>query len=153
MNRLPDIFRLQILAWAEGIIDSRDPDEVITRKRGEPYMNRWWAARRTGGDVDSVYIHRFVRSDSEEMHDHPAANISVVLSGRYVEETPEGTFIRKPGDVVYRPATALHAIKSIEPGTTSLFVFLRREREWGFQTVDGWVPHILFQQERQLAYA
>jgi glyoxylate utilization-related uncharacterized protein len=141
MTHLPDIFRLQILAWAEGIIDSRDPDEVITRKRGEPYMNRWWAARRTGGDVDSVYIH------------HPAANISVVLSGSYVEETPEGTFIRKPGDVVYRPATALHAIKSIEPGTTSLFVFLRREREWGFQTVDGWVPHILFQQERQLAYA
>lgn len=147
-----------LLANAQAVIASRPPDQIIRRGDGdEPYMERWHIVRHNteAGEIGpNHYIHRFVRSDAEEQHDHPWANTSVVLHGSYFEEVPaipddgslplEGLpparLLRRAGDVVSREAKDVHAIRDVEPGTITLFVTGPKERDWGFHTEAGWIP-------------
>lgn len=126
---LPDMRK-----WADGIME-RDPDFVI----GADYLRRWWVIPRN--EQCNVYLHVIRKSDDDRaMHDHPWANTSYVIAGRYIEHTPEGSFLRKAGDVIERPANALHRIELV-PGwyATSLFITGPKVREWGFQCEHGWV--------------
>lgn len=55
----------------------------------EPYLTRWtifaWKHLH-------LYFHKFHRSDSDELHDHPWNFISIVLWRGYIEET----FVKQP---------------------------------------------------------
>lgn len=122
-------------AWAEGLMASRKPDFVI----GADYLRRWWVVPRN--EFSNVYLHDIRKSDDDRaLHDHPWANTSFLITGSYIEHTPEGTFVRKAGDVVQRPAGALHRLEVI-PGerAISLFITGAKEREWGFECPQGWV--------------
>ncbi|KTF68653.1 hypothetical protein ACNFJ7_02045 [Sphingomonas sp. HT-1] len=122
-------------AWARAQMQ-RQPDFVI----GEPaYMRRWWIVPRN--EQMNVYLHQILRDDDDRaLHDHPWANTSYLLIGRYREITPEGTFIRDAGSIVHRPAEALHRLELIdgEPAV-SLFFTGPKVREWGFACPKGWV--------------
>lgn len=124
--------------WAEGIIASRPRDFEI----GENYLRRWWVVPRNY--FANVYLHEMLGPDDDRaMHDHPWDNTSVVISGGYLEHTPDGVFERREGDVVHRPATALHRLELL-PGvdrTISLFITGPKVRDWGFQTEAGWVHY------------
>jgi len=76
---------------------------------GMIYMERYVLLRtRFGG----IYLHRFRRSDPDEVHDHPKWNASLVLSGRYEEQYHDGTSkVRRPGSLVLRSPRTLHRIK------------------------------------------
>ena len=119
----------------------RAPDVQVHHRR-RLYLNRWHVLRHdpelneTGSNT---YIHQFLIGDPEVPHDHPWPNTSVILHGSYVEWTPEGEFTRRVGDIVSRPANALHAIIKMEPSTITWFQTGSKEREWGFQTETGWV--------------
>lgn len=149
LDTILDPFAVAIMRdWAQGLIDSRPPDAVIGRGADDvPYMERWFITRsfpERGEDFPCFYVHRFSRSDPEELHDHPWDNLSIVLKGSYVEDTPAGQFTRAAGRMVGRSATDTHAIRSVEPGTVTLFMTGPRLREWGFHTDDGFVHHDLF---------
>ncbi|WP_313434324.1 hypothetical protein [Novosphingobium sp.] len=121
-------------AWAQTIM-ARQQDVTI----GEDYMRRWWVVPRN--ENANVYLHRILKSDDDRaMHDHPWSNMSYLLFGSYWEHTPEGKFLRKAGDVVSRPADALHRLEVI-PGeeAISLFITGLKVREWGFACEHGWV--------------
>lgn len=121
-------------SWAEEIKSTRRPDVTI----GDNYLNRWWIIPRN--DYLNIYLHQLNHDDDDRaLHDHPADNISVVLSGSYREITPEGEFIRKPGDVIHRKADALHRLELVDGVTTSLFQMGPKYRQWGFQCPQGWV--------------
>jgi hypothetical protein len=95
--------------------------------------------------MENLYLHRYVRADVEEPHCHPWANATCVLSGWYTEDVYEagihvGSFRRNPGDVVIRRAGEIHAITGCAQGTISLFATMRKEREWGFHTAEGFIP-------------
>lgn len=121
-------------AWADHRMAS-PPDFVI----GEPaYLKRWWIVPRN--EWQNTYLHLILRDDDDRaLHDHPWENVSLVISGRYREITPEGTFIREPGALIRRPATALHRLELIygEP-CVSLFFTGPKVREWGFACPQGW---------------
>jgi hypothetical protein len=122
-------------AWA-GRIMTRAPDFII----GDDYLRRWWIVPRN--EWCSVYLHEILHSDDDRaLHDHPWANRSFLISGSYIEHTPEGTFTRQAGDVGERAADALHRLEVI-PGqrAVSLFITGPVVREWGFQCPKGWVP-------------
>jgi hypothetical protein len=122
-------------AWAEGLMASRPADFVI----GHDYLRRWWVIPRN--DYSNIYLHDIRASDDDRaFHDHPWPNRSVLLVGSYIEHTPEGRFVRKTGDVVDRPANALHRLEII-PGVRAISLFFtgRNEREWGFDCGHGWV--------------
>ena len=128
---------LDMMGWARAAM-ARKPDFVI----GEPvapYLRRWWIIPRN--EQMNVYLHEILRDDDDRaLHDHPWANTSYVIEGRYREITPEGTFIREPGDVVMRQATDMHRLELIdgEPAV-SLFMTGPKVREWGFACPKGWV--------------
>lgn len=121
-------------AWARGIMASRPPDFVI----GDHYLRRWWVLPRN--EFANVYLHEFRRSDDDRaLHDHPWASTSVILHGQYIEHTPEGQFLRQAGDVISRPAEALHRVELIDdqPAIT-IFITGPKVREWGFACPQGW---------------
>lgn len=125
----------EMLAWAGSVME-RAPDFVI----GDDYLRRWWVVPRN--DKCSVYLHEILHSDDDRaFHDHPWENTSVVIDGRYIEHTPEGSFVRVAGDVVTRAANALHRLE-ILPGGRAVTLFLTGPtvREWGFACPQGWVP-------------
>lgn len=121
-------------AWASGIM-TRQPDFVI----GDDYLRRWWIIPRS--EAVNVYLHEILKSDDDRaMHDHPWSNVSYLIAGSYIEHTPEGRFVRQAGEVVERPANALHRLEVI-PGerAVSLFMTGPKVREWGFACDHGWV--------------
>lgn len=124
----------EMQAWAEGIMQ-REPDFVI----GDDYLRRWWIIPRN--EQVNVYLHEILKSDDDRaMHDHPWWNSSYLIFGSYIEHTPEGSFTRRAGDYVTRPADALHRLEVI-PGerAISLFITGPKVREWGFACEHGWV--------------
>lgn len=129
-------------AWARGLMASRPPDVVI----GEDYLRRWWVLPRN--DFANVYLHEFrVSDDDRALHDHPWPSTSVLLEGSYIEHMPDGAMLRMAGEVVSRPADALHRIELLpdldratgcDPAI-SLFITGPKVREWGFDCLQGWV--------------
>lgn len=120
-------------AWADAQMN-RDPDFVI----GAPaYLRRWWIIPRN--EVQNVYLHEGLRDDDDRaLHDHPWANQSYVIKGRYREITPHGIFIREAGSLVTRKATDRHRLELVngEP-FVSLFFTGPKVREWGFWCEDS----------------
>lgn len=123
----------EMLNWVKSVMQ-REPDFII----GENYLRRWWVMPRNA--FTNVYLHEFRRSDDDRaMHDHPWANTSLILSGSYIEHTPDGSFLRNPGDFVSRPAEALHRVELInKQPVISLFTTGPKVREWGFACPQGW---------------
>lgn len=142
-SAFPNLAMLRMMdqAQAESIMAGRAPDQIISRG-DDPFFERWWLLRKGPGDIENIYLHRFFRSDREDMHDHPWDNVSLVVCGSYREATPAGTHLRRRGDIVFRRAEERHAIVSVAPGTISLFVTGAKYREWGFWTPEGFVHHL-----------
>jgi hypothetical protein len=122
-------------------VTERSPDELIPPD-GLPsiYLERWYVQRSR--ETGNTYIHRFLRSDDDRaLHDHPWGNVSVLVRGSYIEHTPDGSFVRNEGDVLYRRAAARHRVELIdgEPVWT-LFMTGPKVRDWGFHCRHGFVP-------------
>ncbi len=154
---------LDLISAAVNDIIVRAPNEVIHR-HGRRFIERWYLARKgevpiVGGpkvermvrqgapatmkmasELENLYVHRYVSSDIEEMHCHPWANASLIIRGRLVEATPDGTFTRTAGDIVVRDAHERHALIEAEPATLTLFGTARKSREWGFYPDGQFVP-------------
>lgn len=129
----PDDLRV----WAASLM-AREPDFMIGEPE-RPYLRRWWVIPRN--ESCNVYLHEILRSDDDRaLHDHPWANTSMLLDGRYVEHNHEGSFLREAGWVGSRPAEAAHRLE-ILPGerAVSLFFTGPKIREWGFLCPNGWV--------------
>jgi hypothetical protein len=78
----------------------REPDCVIGPP-DNPYLRRWWLIPRNRWF--NLYLHNILRDDDDRaLHDHPWANLSILLRGAYREVTPRGTHLRKRGSFVPR---------------------------------------------------
>lgn len=123
-----------LATWAWNTKMSRGPDVVI----GDNYLYRWWLIPRN--DYMNVYLHQLNHDDDDRaLHDHPGDNISLILEGSYREVTPEGTYIRRPGDYVTRLASDPHRLELITE-CTSIFWMGPKYRNWGFHCPQGFVP-------------
>lgn len=135
---------------AHGFIGSlyREPDLIIYGNSDEPYLYRWWVTpyEREGANV---FFHVQIASDPDRpLHDHPWDNMSVILSGGYMERLqhtpPDGHVLdyqRKTGDVIFRKAEFAHRLilPPTIPYTMTLFSTGPNVREWGFWMRKGWV--------------
>jgi len=136
----------------------RPPDFFIGRADGR-YLLRWYIFRSR---LFSIYLHQTLRSDSEvALHDHPWANLSIVLSGGYAEVRRvsirvDGKIwdIEKqvwcpPGTIIFRRRGTPHRLvlpldgKS-ERSCWSLFITFWKHLDpdgkphWGFHCPKGW---------------
>ena len=124
----------------------------------DPYIHRWmlFSKRNPLSQLFNVYLHRMMHDDDDRaLHDHPYANISIILRGGYLETffvvrpeegaplPPKSMFTaqRRPGHVIFRRAETAHML-ALPPRVNeswSLFFTGRRKREWGFwtRTIEG----------------
>lgn len=117
---------------------------IITNSGAETYLKRWYILPRN--NWFNIYLHKFCRSDDDRaLHDHPYDNMSILLRGTYYEVL-RGSFMpdvrrRRPFRPVFRRAETAHRIVLLDNQPAwSLFVTLRRRRDWGFHCPNGWVP-------------
>lgn len=131
------------MRWPLFLSIPRQPDFLIG-DTDDPYLRRWWVIPRNRWF--NIYLHHFCRSDDDRaLHDHPWVNLSILLSGSYLEHTPSGIFLRQPWRpwaiwrLPMRRATAAHRVELINSRQVwTLFLTGPKIREWGFHCPQGW---------------
>ncbi|HEX7687380.1 MAG TPA: hypothetical protein VF453_06730 [Burkholderiaceae bacterium] len=124
---------------------TRRPPDFVIGGAARPYLRRWWVIPRNR--LFNVYLHQFLRSDDDRaLHDHPWANASILLRGRYVEHTISAGGIEhrrelRAGDFRLRPSGRFaHRVELVDGPCWTLFLTGPRYREWGFHCPRaGWI--------------
>jgi hypothetical protein len=136
----------------------RKPDFVIGDP-ADPYMCRWWIIPKN--PWVNIYLHKIRRDDDDRaLHDHPNPNVSILLTGSYIEVLPDFSKaptpyvrifdlprirkLRHRGQILFRRATASHRLElHVKDGTTqpvwTLFIMIGKPRKWGFHCAQGWI--------------
>jgi len=139
-----------LLKWLESIGRRRI---IMDRVNEEPYLERYYVflKDRTWFPFN-IFLHKFLKSDPDVPHDHPWNYATVILKGGYWEWIPQinnrgekfGEIAHWRGAGHFRicGANSYHRIE-IDPEveTWTLFMPMRKRKEWGFLTRQGWVPH------------
>lgn len=133
----------------------RKPDIILNKPDGSVYLRRWWVIPRNRFGFN-VYLHHFLSSDEDRaLHDHPWWNISVLLSGSYLEHMPDNVdewiqnksrkeIVKKryPFIPIYRNEKSIHKIELIDNKPIwTLFITGPVVREWGFYCPSFWRHH------------
>ena len=120
----------------------------------EPYLERYYIFLKDRTKFPfNIFLHKFLKSDPDDLHDHPWSYISIPLYPGYWEHTEKGKFWRGPFHARYSKANTYHRIElsKEKPYCWSLFIPGKREREWGFKTPDGWVNNEKYISEKKLS--
>jgi hypothetical protein len=117
---------------------------IYDRLDNEPYLERYYLFLKDRKDFPfNIFLHKFLKSDPDDLHDHPWAFRTLILSGGYWEFTDEGKFWRAPLSYRYAPANTFHRVeldKNI-PYCWTLFIPSKSFKEWGFRTANGRLKH------------
>jgi len=118
------------------IIKDKDTDEA--------YLERYYLCLKDRTDFPfNIFIHKFLKSDPDDLHDHPWSYFTCILRGGYLEHTPSGKFWRGPFTCKCGAPNDLHRIElNPQAGECwTLFIPGKKIRKWGFMTDDGWIQH------------
>ena len=146
-----------LLRWLE----RHDRKRVIMdRVNNEPYLERYYLFLKDREWFPfNVFLHRFLKGDPDDVHDHPWPYATLILKGGYWEWIPQfdnqGQKIeeikhwRKPGHFRTCGATSYHRIE-LDPTVEcwSLFMPGTKKREWGFLTSKGWIENETYLSQR-----
>ena len=116
---------------------------IMDRQADEPYLERYYSFLKDRGTFPfNIFLHKFLKSDPDDLHDHPWRYFTFILRGGYWEYTPTGKHWRGPGHFRVCNSESLHRIE-VEPGVHawSLFIPFSKVREWGFIKENKWIPH------------
>ena len=116
---------------------------IMDRQNNEPYLERYYLFLKDRGSFPfNIFLHKFLKSDPDDLHDHPWSYFTLILLGGYWEYTPTGKHWRGPGHFRVCNSESLHRIE-VEPGVYawSLFIPFVKTREWGFIKNRKWIPH------------
>lgn len=87
--------------------------------------------------LPNIWLHHIPKNnhspDGGNYHTHPWSNLTILLSGGYMEHTESGAVWRSAGSIVRRDVTEPHYIGKTAPKTYSLFFHWFRRSDWGFQ--------------------
>jgi hypothetical protein len=98
----------------------------------------------------NIFIHKFLKSDPDEVHDHPWPYATLILKGGYYEWVPDfdsngvmfgqRRYWRGPGHFRICSPTSYHRIE-LKPGVTAWTMFMPgpHKREWGFLVNNKWI--------------
>lgn len=116
---------------------------VMDRENNEPYLERYYVFLKDRKHFPfNVFLHKFLKGDPDDLHDHPWGYATLILKGGYWETTPKGRFWRGPGHFRFCSANSFHRIE-LEPGVTAWTLFMPgpQKREWGFLVNNKWMDH------------
>lgn len=133
----------------------RKPDVILNKPDGSIYLRRWWIIPRNKFGFN-IYLHHFLSSDEDRaLHDHPWWNISILLSGSYLEHVADNIenwikhksrveIVKKryPFIPIYRNKNSIHKIELIDNKPIwTLFITGPVVRDWGFYCSSFWRHH------------
>lgn len=109
------------------IRDNRSPIPVGEGGINDPTYWRYFVIPRNR--FFNIYLHRFLKDDSQHMHTHRMFNISIILQGRYFEER----FDYRPVEGLPLPGTHFELVETRRPllrwASTPHRVRLRRDAD------------------------
>jgi hypothetical protein len=124
---------------------------VMDRVENEPYLERYYLFLKERNRFPfNVFLHKFLKSDPDDVHDHPWSYATLILKGGYWEWIPQfnsaGEKIgevaawRGPGHFRISPANSYHRIE-LDPAVTAWTLFMPgvKQRDWGFLVRNQWI--------------
>jgi len=117
---------------------------IYDRISDEPYLERYYIFLKDRIDFPfNIFLHKFLKSDPDDLHDHPWAFRTIILYGGYWEYTEKGKFWRPPLSYRYAAANTFHRVELDKdiPYCWTLFIPSKNYRDWGFKTKKGWIKH------------
>jgi hypothetical protein len=147
-----------LLKWLE----KNDRKRIIMdRQSNEPYLERYYIFLKDRKKFPfNAFIHKFLKSDPDEVHDHPWPYATLILKGGYWEWIPKFDNIGKkfgeyrvwrgPGHFRVCKSTSYHRIE-LDPNITAWTLFMPgpQKREWGFLVNNNWVHNEQFLKEKR----
>ena len=81
--------------------------------KAKPWMERYYVLfrKRPKWFPFNIFLHKILKNDLGDLHDHYWSYITIILKGGYQETTKNGVFSRKPGYMGFRKATERHSLK------------------------------------------
>jgi hypothetical protein len=124
---------------------------VLDRQSNEPYLERYYLFLKDRKNFPfNIFLHKFLKSDPDDLHDHPWSYATLILKGGYYEWIPtydsqgrklaEIAAWRGPGSFRISRANSFHRIE-LDPAVTCWTLFMPgpQQRDWGFMVRDTWV--------------
>ena len=133
---------------------------IMDRESNEPYLERYYVflKDRTWFPFN-IFLHKFLKSDPDDVHDHPWPYATLILKGGYYEWIPqfdkqgnkfnEIAVWRGPGSFRVCGANSYHRIE-LDPSVTAWTLFMPgpQEKEWGFLVKNKWVHNEEYLEEK-----
>ena len=130
---------------------------VMDRQENEPYLERYYLFLKDRKHFPfNIFLHKFLKSDPDDVHDHPWPYATLILKGGYWEFTPvfnsfgdvklnENRVWRGPGHFRICKSNSFHRIV-LEPGVTPWTLFMPgpQRREWGFLVNNKWIHNDIY---------
>lgn len=126
---------------------------ILDRLSSEPYLERYYLFLKERKYFPfNVFLHKFLKSDPDDVHDHPWPYATLILKGGYYEWVPvfdnnglkiaEIVHWRSPGHFRICNATSYHRIE-LDPSVECWTLFMPgpQKREWGFLVNNKWIRH------------
>jgi len=124
---------------------------IMDRQNNAPYLERYYVFLKDRKWFPfNIFVHKFLKSDPDDVHDHPWPYATLILKGGYFEWVPifdnDGKKIaemchwRGAGHFRICNAKSYHRIE-LDPEVTawSLFMPGPQLREWGFLVKNIWI--------------
>lgn len=134
---------------------------VLDRQSNEPYLERYYLFLKDRKRFPfNIFLHKFLKSDPDDVHDHPWSYATLILIGGYWEWIPQfdndGKKVtelakwRGPGHFRISPATSYHRIE-LDPDITTWTLFMPgpQKKEWGFLVNNQWMHNDQYLSERK----
>ena len=133
---------------------------VMDRQSDEPYLERYYLFLKDRNWFPfNIFLHKFLKGDPDDVHDHPWPYATLILKGGYYEwiaecdenniKIGETRHWRGPGHFRICSANSFHRIE-LKEGITAWTMFMPgpHKREWGFLVNNKWVQHEQYLMER-----
>ena len=136
---------------------------IMDRLDGEPYLERYYVFLRDRNRFPfNIFLHKFLKSDPDDVHDHPWPFATLILKGGYWEWRPQFNHLgEKTGEIAkwcgpgsFRTASAntYHRIE-LDPDITCWTLFMpgAKQRDWGFLVKNKWIQWEQYLEQRKTA--
>ena len=136
---------------------------IMDRVDGEPYLERYYVFLQDRSWFPfNIFVHKFLKSDPDDVHDHPWPFATLIWTGGYWEWTPKfngkGEKIAEigkwhgAGSFRTAGANTYHRIE-LDPDIECWTLFMpgRKKRDWGFLVKNKWVQWEQYLAQRKTA--
>jgi hypothetical protein len=117
---------------------------IYDRIDKDPYLERYYLFLKDRESFPfNIFLHKFLKSDPDDLHDHPWSYLSIPLYPGYWEYTEKGKCWRGPLRIKYGSAKTFHRVELDidKPYCWTIFIPGRKQRDWGFKTEQGWIQN------------